>query len=86
MVAVLAVTAPTANAGKERKLTASLHLDQLRIGDRFLSQACGTNVEAWVTGDVVWKLEPGTDRNPMTRVIQTFDGDVTWFVEETGKT
>lgn len=85
VVAVLAVIAPTANAGKERIIQNSYTFDQLRIGDGYLSNACGFYVEAYVSGTLDGKLVLGTDRNPMAHETLKFEGQITWFAESTGK-
>ena len=65
VVAILAVMAPTANAGKDRTLKQTFTLpNDLHIDDAWLSQACGFDVSATVGGTFERKLVLGTDRNP----------------------
>jgi hypothetical protein len=86
VVAVLAVIAPTANAGKDRTVTGSYTFDRLQVGDAYLTNACGFRVDAFVSGTLDGKLVLGTDRDPAARETLKFDGVITWFSEETGKT
>jgi len=86
VVAVLAVIAPTANAGKDRTISQSLTLDRLQIVDSWLTNACGFEVGAYVSGTLDGKLVLGTDRKPAAHETLKFDGHITWFAEERGTT
>jgi hypothetical protein len=85
VVAVLAVIAPTANAGKDRTIKGSYTFDDLQIGDSWLTNACGIEVGAFVSGTLDGKLVLGNERNPAAHETLKFDGEITWFAEETGK-
>jgi len=84
-VAVLAVIAPTANAGKDRTIMGSLTLDHLQIGDSWLTNACGFEVGAFVSGTLDGKLVLGDERKPEAHETLRFDGQITWFAEATGR-
>ena len=78
LVAVLAVLAPTANAGKDRTLEESFTLTDLGIHDSWLTRACGFEVNATVSGTFERKLVLGTERKPAAHETSRFVGQITW--------
>jgi hypothetical protein len=86
VVAVLAVIAPTANAGKDRTLEESFTLTELGIHDSWLTRACGFEVNATVSGTFERKLVIGTGRKTAAHETSKFDGHIAWIAEESGKT
>jgi hypothetical protein len=86
IVAVLAVIAPTANAGKDRTIRGSYTFQNLEVYDSYLTNACGFHVGAFVSGTLDGKLVLGTERHPEAHETLRFDGEIRWFAESTGKT
>jgi hypothetical protein len=86
-VSVAAVIAPTASAGPDRTMKLSFRFDDLNIYDPVLTEACGFEVVALVSGEVERKLERGKGRGDVAaRETTTFDGSITWIARESGKT
>jgi hypothetical protein len=86
LVSLAAVIAPTANAGPDRTLRSSFHIDELNIYDPVLSNACGFEVVALITGDVERKLELGNGKRIAAHETKKFDGTITWIARASGKT
>jgi hypothetical protein len=87
LVAIAAVTAPTAAADRNRPLRTSLEL-QLDIFDPYLTEACGTEVTANLSGLLEKKVFVGNEdgaHGVAAHEIDTFRGEITWFAEDTGK-
>jgi hypothetical protein len=87
LVSLAAVIAPAANAGPDRTMKMSFHLDELNLWDRALSEACGFEVVALVEGEIEKKLERGKGPGGVAaRETQTFDGTITWIARASGNT
>ena len=85
LVAFAAVTAPTADARPSEKLRQSFVIERLDIYDSFLSNACGTTVTAVISGDQERKIVLGKNGRVAARENKTFDGQIQWYSEATGK-
>lgn len=84
LVAVAAVTAPTAAANTYPPIRSSLELVDLGIFDLYTTTACGKEVLATISGVHERKLVFDSD-GVADRQIETFDGRITWFTRDGGK-
>ena len=83
LVAVAAMIAPTAGAGSNPPVRASLELE-LELFDLHVSTACGADVFANVEGRLERTLYLDKTGAP-DHVIETFHGRIEWFTRGTGK-
>ena len=84
-MSVLAVIAPTANAGKDRTLKSTFELPQLNIYDPALSERCGFEVVGLVEGTFEKKLVLGIGAGNAARETERFKGEITWIARASGK-
>jgi hypothetical protein len=85
VLALAAVAAPAASAHGEAPLRSSEKVE-LNIYDAHLSQACGVEVVATLSGTQRRTVYHGRDAASPAREIATFDGRITWLARESGKT
>jgi hypothetical protein len=84
-LAVVAVAAPAASAHGSAPLRSSEQVD-LNIYDAYLSQQCGVEVVATLSGTERRTVYHGRDVASPAREVATFDGRITWLARESGKT
>lgn len=84
LAAVAAVVAPVATAHGKPPLRSSQEVD-LNIYDAYLSQHCGVEVVATLSGTEQRRIYRGDDPASPARELTTFDGEITWLARTTGK-
>jgi hypothetical protein len=84
LAAVATVVAPIAAAGAHAPLRSSEEVN-LNIYDAYLSQRCGVEVVATLSGTEVRRIYRGRDAASPARELTTFEGKITWLARATGK-
>ena len=82
LAAVAAVAAPVAAAHAPLRSSEEVNLN---IYDAYLSQQCGVEVVATLSGTEVRRIHRGHDAASPARELPTFDGEITWLARATGK-
>jgi hypothetical protein len=82
IAAVAAPTAATAAADAQRVLTTTIQIPRLEIHDAYLSNACGLDVSARISGRLDKKVVfDDADENAPARESDWFVGRITWFTD-----
>jgi hypothetical protein len=84
LAAVAAVLAPVAAARPNAPLRSSEEVD-LNIYDAYLSQQCGVEVVATLSGTQERRIYRGRNETSPARELTTFDGKITWLARATGR-
>ena len=84
LVAVAALTAPTAVANPNAPIRDTFELPQLELFDLSTSTACDKDVFGIVAGTIDRSLHFGKDGAP-SHQIEAFHGQIEWFTRGTGK-
>ena len=84
LAAVGAVLAPVAAARPNAPIRSSEEVN-LNIYDAYLSQRCGVEVVATLSGTEERRIYRGRDATSPARELTTFDGKITWLARATGK-
>jgi hypothetical protein len=84
LAAVAAVAAAAATARGNPPLRSSEEVE-LNIYDAYLSQECGVEVVATLTGTEERRIHLGDYLASPARELATFDGEITWLARATGK-
>ena len=84
LAAVAAVVAPIATAHGNPPLRSSQEVN-LNMYDAYLSQQCGVEVVATLSGTEQRRIYRGDDPVSPARELTTFDGEITWLARMTGK-
>ena len=85
LAALAAVVAPAASAGGQAPLRSSEKVE-LNIYDAYLSQQCGVEVVATLSGTERRTIYRGRTATSPAHELTTFDGRITWLARATGKT
>jgi hypothetical protein len=84
VAAVAAVMAPIATAQPKAPLRSSEEVN-LNIYDAYLSEHCGVEVVATLSGTQVRRIYHGRDAASAARELTTFDGKITWLARASGR-
>lgn len=84
VAAVAAVAAPVAAARPHAPLRSSEEVN-LNIYDAHLSQQCGVEVVATLSGTQERRIDRGRTATSPARELTTFDGKITWLARASGK-
>ena len=84
LLTITAVAAPAATAHGNPPLKSSEQVN-LNIYDAYLSQHCGVEVVATLSGTQQRRIYRGRDAAAPARELTTFDGTITWLARATGK-